>query len=134
MLACSPGGGYFVGHDSVCATVSNLASGVDGIPRVVADWNPHVEVWPRATRGAEADVGFYRIPGNRDTYVDAMCSLANLETYPGCERKAGNVAEKKHEIRTEIIQCLILRRTIECMLLTYMLCHLNGTDFGPKKQ
>ena len=95
MLACSPGGGYFVGHDSVCATVSSLASGVDGIPGVVADWKPHVEVWPRATRGAEADVGFYRIPGSRDTYVDAVCSLANPETYPGCERKAGKVAEKK---------------------------------------
>ena len=54
-----------------------------------------MEVWPRATRGAEADVGFYRIPASRDTYVDAVCSLANPETYPGCERKAGNVAEKK---------------------------------------
>ena len=95
LLACSPGGGYFVGHDSVCATVSSLASGVDGIPGVVADWKPHVEVWPRATRGAEADVGFYRIPGSRDTYVDAVCSLANPETYPGCERKAGKVAERK---------------------------------------
>ena len=95
LLACSPGGGYFVGHDSVCATVSSLASGVDGIPGVVADWKPHVEVWPRTTRGAEADVGFYRIPGSRDTYVDAVCSLANPETYPGCERKAGKVAERK---------------------------------------
>ena len=77
LVACNPGGGYF------------------GIPGAVADWKPHVEVWLRATRGAEAGVGFYRILGSRDTYVDAVCSLANPETYPGCERKAGNVAEKK---------------------------------------
>ena len=95
LLACSPGGGYFVGHDGVCATVSELASGADGIPGVVADWKPHVDVWPRATRGAEADVGFYRIPGHRDTYVDAVCSLANPDTYPGCEQTPGKVAEKK---------------------------------------
>ena len=35
LLTCSPGGGYFVGHDSVCATISNLASSVDGMPGVV---------------------------------------------------------------------------------------------------
>ena len=95
LLACSPGGGYFVGHDSVCATVSGLAAGHDGIPGVVADWKPRVEVWPRATRGAEADVGFYRLPGSRDTYVDAVVSLANPETYAGCEVTAGKVAEAK---------------------------------------
>ena len=54
-----------------------------------------MEVWPRATRGAEADVGFYRLPGMRDIYVDVVCSLANPQTYPGCERKVGQVAEKK---------------------------------------
>ena len=95
MLACSSGGGYFVGHDSVCASVSSLASGTDGIPGVVADWKPRVDVWPRATRGAEADVGFYRLPGSRDTYVDAVCSLANPETHPSCERTIGKVAEDK---------------------------------------
>ena len=89
LLSCSPGGGYFVGHDGVCATVSNLTAGSDGIPGAIADWKPQVSVWPRATRGAEADVGFYRLLGSRDTYVDAVCSLANPETYPSCERKAG---------------------------------------------
>ena len=74
---------------------SELATGADGIPGVVADWKPRVDVWPRATRGAEADVGFYRIPGFRDTYVDAVCSLANPDTYPGCEHTAGKVAEDK---------------------------------------
>ena len=107
LLACSPGGGYFVGHDSVCATVSGLAAGHDGIPGVVADWKPRVEVWPRATRGAEADVGFYRLPGSRDTYVDAVVSLANPETYAGCEVTAGKVAERKHVTKTEIIRFLV---------------------------
>ena len=63
--------------------------------RVIADWKPRVDVWPRATRGAEADIGFYRLPGSRDTYVDAVCSLANPETYPGCEHTTGKVAEDK---------------------------------------
>ena len=40
-------------------------------------------------------MGFYRLPGSRDTYVDAVCSLANPETYPSCERKAGWLAEHK---------------------------------------
>ena len=95
LLSCSPGGGCFVGHDGVCATVSNLTAGSDGIPGAIADWKPQVSVWPRATRGAEADVGFYRLPGSRDTYVDAVCSLANPETYPSCEREAGWLAEHK---------------------------------------
>ena len=50
-------------------------------------------MWPRATRGAEADIGFYNIPGGRDTYVDAVGSLVNPVTYPGCESTAGHVAE-----------------------------------------
>ena len=95
LLACSCGGGYFVGHDGVCATIKDLASGVDGIPGVVGEWKPRVDVWPRATRGAEADVGFFRIPGSRDIYVDAVCSLANPDTYPSCVSKAGWLAEKK---------------------------------------
>ena len=44
LLTCSPGGGYFVGHDGVCATVSSLVAGPDGIPGAVADWKPLVEV------------------------------------------------------------------------------------------
>ena len=73
----------------------HLASGTDGIPGVEADWKPHVAVWPRATRGAEADVGFYRIPGCRDIYVDAVGSLVNPATHPSCAQTAGFVAELK---------------------------------------
>ena len=52
-----------------------------------------VDAWPRQTRGYEADVGIFRIPGERDLYVDGVLSLANPSTYPGCENKAGRVAE-----------------------------------------
>ena len=95
MLSCPSGGGYFIGHDSVCATYCQLAAGADGIPGVVAAWKPQVDAWPRATRGAEADAGFFRIPGSRDTYVDAVSSYANPQTYAGCESTAGKVAERK---------------------------------------
>ena len=95
LLSCPSGGGYFIGHDNVCATYCQLAAGADGIPGVVAAWKPQVDAWPRATRGAEADAGFFRIPGSRDTYVDAVCSYANPQTYAGCESTAGKVAERK---------------------------------------
>ena len=95
LLTCASGGGFFVGHDKVCAACCQLAAGPDGIPGAVADWKPRVAVWPRATRGAEADIGFYNIPGGRDTYVDAVGSLVNPVTYPGCESTAGHVAELK---------------------------------------
>ena len=72
----------------------HLASGPDGIPGVQADWKAQVDVWPRATRGAETDVGFYRIPGSRDTYVDAVGGLANSSTYPSCATTAGYLAER----------------------------------------
>ena len=52
-------------------------------------------MWPRATRGAEADIGFYNLPGGRDTYVDAIGSLVNPVTHPGCESTTGHVAELK---------------------------------------
>ena len=52
-----------------------------------------MDAWPRTTRGYEADVGLYHIPGERDIYLDAVLSLANPRTYPGCENKAGKVAE-----------------------------------------
>ena len=94
LLSCASGGGFFVGHDSVCAAYCHLASGPDGIPGVQADWKAQVDVWPRATRGAETDVGFYRIPGCRDTYVDAVGGLANPATYPGCAATAGYLAER----------------------------------------
>ena len=95
LLSCASGGGFFVGHDNFCAAYCHLASGTDGIPGVEADWKPHVAVWPRATRGAEADVGFYRIPGCRDIYVDAVGSLVNPATHPSCAQTAGFVAELK---------------------------------------
>ena len=58
LLTCASGGGFFVGHDKVCAACCQLAAGPDGIPGAVADWKPRVAVWPRATRGAEADICF----------------------------------------------------------------------------
>ena len=67
---CPSGGGYFVGHDTVCAEVADLAGGDERIPGVVVDWKAQVDAWPRTTRGYEADVGFYSIPGERDVYVD----------------------------------------------------------------
>ena len=90
---CPSGGGYFIGHDTVCAEFGNLAGGTEGIPGVELDWKAKVDSWPRATRGYEADVGIFRIPGERDLYVDGVLSLANPSTYPGCENKAGRVAE-----------------------------------------
>ena len=90
---CPSGGGYFVGHDTVCAEVADLVGGAEGIPGVVVDWKAQVEAWPRATRGYEADVGLFHIPGERDVYLDGVLSLANPRTYPGCENKAGKVAE-----------------------------------------
>ena len=60
---------------------------------MVVDWKAKVEAWPRTTRGYEADVGLYNIPGERDLYLDGVISLANPQTYRGCENKAGSVAE-----------------------------------------
>ena len=95
LLSCPSGGGFFVGHDSVCATYCALAAGADGIPGAQAALKPRVDAWPRSTRGAEADAGFFRLPGSRDTYVDAVCSYANPVTYRGCDSTAGTVAEWK---------------------------------------
>ena len=60
---------------------------------MVVDWKAQVDAWPRATRGYETDVGLLHIPGDRDLYLDGVLSLANPVTYPGCENKAGKVAE-----------------------------------------
>ena len=60
---------------------------------MVAEWKPQVDAWPRATRGYEADVGFFHIPGERDVYVDGVIALANPRSYAGCQNKAGKVAE-----------------------------------------
>ena len=76
-------------------TYCHLSKGPDGIPGAVFEWKPHVPGWPRRTRDAEADVGFYRLSGMRDTYVDAVISFADPATYPGCERTPGHVAELK---------------------------------------
>ena len=73
---CPSGGGYFVGHDTVCAEVADLAGGNERIPGVVVDWKAQVDAWPRTTRGYEADVGLYHIPGERDIYLDAVLILA----------------------------------------------------------
>ena len=95
LSSCPPGGEYFIGHDKVCKTHCQLAAGADGIPGVVAAWKPQVDAGPRATCGAEADAGFCRIPGCRDTYVDTVCSYAKSQTYARCESTAGKVAERK---------------------------------------
>ena len=134
LLSCPSGGGYFIGHDNVCATYCQLAAGADGIPGVVAAWKPQVDAWPRATRGAEADAGFFRIPGSRDTYVDAVCSYANPQTYAGCESTAGKVLKEKLIKRMQNIQCLI-QRLVEGFIHSIFARFLSrGTGFGPKKQ
>ena len=93
LLQCPSGGGYFIGHDTVCAEVADLAGGNEGIPGAAVDWKPKVDAWPRSTRGYEADVGLYYLPGLRDIYLDGVISLANPRSYPGCENKAGKVAD-----------------------------------------
>ena len=93
LIQCPSGGGFFIGHDIVCAEFGDLVGGSEGIPGVVTDWKAEVEAWPRSTRGYEADVGFYSIPGERDLYVDAVIALANPSSYAGCDNKAGTVAE-----------------------------------------
>ena len=40
-------------------------------------------------------MGFFRIPGSRDTYVDAVCSYATPDNCASCEHTAGAVAEMK---------------------------------------
>ena len=82
-------------HDSTLVEYCHLVKGVDGIPGSAVEWKPRVSAWPRTTRDAEADVGFYRLPGMRDTYVDGVISFADPETYPGCESTPGHVAELK---------------------------------------
>ena len=90
---CPSGGGFFVGHDTTVAEFADLAGGAEGIPGVVVDWKPEVAAWPRATRGYEADIGLFHIPGARDIYIDAVLGLANPSSYRGCENRAGTVAE-----------------------------------------
>ena len=38
-------------------------------------------------------MGLYNIPGERDIYLDGVISLANPKSDPGCENRAGKVAE-----------------------------------------
>ena len=59
----------------------------------MVDSKSQVAAWPRATRGYEADIGLFHIPGARDIYIDVVLSLANPRSYRGCENKAGVVAE-----------------------------------------
>ena len=57
-------------HDSMLAEFSHLLLGQDGVTGAEVVWKPHVSAWPRRTRNAEADVGFYRLPGLRDTELN----------------------------------------------------------------
>ena len=82
-------------HDATLVEFCHLVKGPDGLPGVDVEWKPHVAAWPRRTRDAEADVGFYRLPGLRDTYVDGVISFADPATYPKCESTPGHVAELK---------------------------------------
>ena len=52
-----------------------------------------MDAWPQSTRGYEADVGLYYLPGLRDIYLDGAISLANPRSSPSCESKAGKVAD-----------------------------------------
>ena len=93
LIQCPSGGGFFIGHDTVCAEFGELVGGNEGLPGVVTDWKAEVDAWPRSTRGYEADVGFYHIPGERDLYIDGVIALANPQSYRGCQHKAGKVAD-----------------------------------------
>ena len=95
LFKCQTGGGWIMAHDSVLVDYCHLVKGPNGLPGAEVEWKPHVPQWPRRTRDAEADVGFYRLPGMRDTYVDAVISYADPATYPGCERTPGHLAELK---------------------------------------
>ena len=101
-------------HDSTLVEFCHLIKGPDGIPGAEVEWKPHVAAWPRQTRDAEADVGFYRLPGMRDTYVDGVISYADPATYPGCESTAGHVAElkKREKHRTHPVFDARLRRQV----------------------
>ena len=62
LLQCPSGGGFFIGHDIVCAEVADLAREYEGNPGAAVDWKPKVDAWPRSTREYEADVGLYYFP------------------------------------------------------------------------
>ena len=95
LFKCPTGGGWIMAHDSTVVEFCHLVKGPDGVPGADAAWKPHVAEWPRTTRDAEADAGFSRLPGMRDTYVDGVISYADPATYPGCESTPGHVAELK---------------------------------------
>ena len=42
---CPSGGGYFVGHDTVCAEIADLAGGTDGIAGIILDWKAQLEAY-----------------------------------------------------------------------------------------
>ena len=79
-------------HDTVVLAYCNLVAGCDGIPGATAAWKPDVAAW---REHPEPDALFDNLPGTRATYIDGVISLANPATYPGCERKAGHLAELK---------------------------------------
>ena len=123
-------------HDSTLAEYCHLVMGSDGIPGAEVEWKPHVSAWPRRTRDAEADVGFYRLPGMRDTYVDGVISYADPATYPGCESTPGHVAELKKKKRsvTSIASIRYLTRATGARYrLTLWLSALSATAGGRRR-
>ena len=92
LFSCAAGGGWYMAHDTVVLAYCNLVAGCDGIPGATAAWKPDVAAW---REHPEPDALFDNLPGTRATYIDGVISLANPATYPGCERKAGHLAELK---------------------------------------
>ena len=91
-------------------------------------------MWPRATRGAEADAGFFRIPGSRDTYVDAVCSYANPQTYAGCENTARKVAERKANKKNSEHPVFDPQTRRRLHTFDFALFDSRNAGFGPKQQ
>ena len=75
------------GHDTVCAEFGDLAGGSEGIPGVVVDWKSQVAAWPRSTRGYEADIGTFHIPGERDIYLDGHADFLFRKAWEPCNKK-----------------------------------------------
>ena len=76
-------------------------------------------------RGAEAGIGSYNLPGGRDTYVDAIGSLVNPVTHPGCESTTGHVAELKARQKIQIIPFFTLIPVDLCIHLIFAQSHLT---------
>ena len=77
-------------------------------------------------RGAEAGIGSYNIPSGRDAYVNAVGSLVNPVTYPGCENTTGHVAELKARKKMLIIRFSSLILGDACTHLLFAQSLLKG--------